>query len=85
MKKSKYKSNIKDNESFISAGILNVSPAKADEMCRDGAVILDIRGDYITAYKKFDVHEVIYFPEAGRQSTGFENLDRDRTYISIRL
>lgn len=81
MKKSKRNSIINEKESFISAGIPNVSPEEAHEMCRDGAVIIDIRGDYITSFKKFDVPEVIYFPKARPQSLNFENLENNRTYI----
>mgnify|MGYP005626911525 CR=1 FL=1 len=78
MRKSKHKT---ENEmSFTSAGIPNVSPEKAFEMCRSGAVIIDIRGDYITAYKKFDVPEVIYFPKAGK-SISPDKLNKERTYI----
>lgn len=67
-------------ESFYSGGIHNVSPAEAFEMCRSGAVIIDIRGKYITAYKKFGVPEVIYLPEAG-ESIPFDKLNKERTYI----
>lgn len=75
------KNDNRNKESFTTDSIPNVSPAKADEMCRNGAVIIDIRGDYITAFKKFDVPEVIYSPKAGRQSINFENLNKNRTYI----
>ncbi|MDZ7738063.1 MAG: hypothetical protein U5K32_03135 [Bacteroidales bacterium] len=78
MKKSNHK--IENDKSFTSAGIPNVSPEKAFEMCRSGAAIIDIRGDYITTYKKFDVAEVIYFPKTGK-SIPPDKLNKDRTYI----
>lgn len=79
MRKSNHK--IEYNKSFTSGGIPNLSPAKALGLCRAGAVIIDIRGDYITAFKKFDVPEVIYFTKGGRQNLNFENLDKNRVYI----
>lgn len=78
MRKSNHKT--KHNESFTSAGVPNLIPSKAAEICRSGAVIIDIRGDYITAFKKFDVPEVIYFPEPGK-SIPVKNLEKDKTYI----
>ncbi|MBS0010643.1 MAG: hypothetical protein KFF49_04495 [Bacteroidales bacterium] len=78
MKKSNHK--IKNTKSFTSAGIPNASPAKAFEMCRSGAAIIDIRGAYITTYKKFGVAEVFYFPKAGK-SLPPDKLNKDRTYI----
>lgn len=81
MKKSNYNKDNNNKKSFISAGTPNVSPEEAHKMCRNGAVIIDIRGDYITAFKKFDVPEVIYYPKVRPQSINFESLDRNRTYI----
>ncbi len=78
MRKSKHKSE--EDASFSSDGIPNVSPAKAIELCRSGAVIIDIRGDYITAYKKFKIPEVIYFPKAVK-TIPVDNLDKERIYI----
>jgi len=74
------KNDNKNKESFTVDSIPNVSPAKADEMCRIGAVIIDIRGNYITAYKKFDVPEMIYLPEAGKGIL-FDKLNKERPYI----
>ena len=52
----------KQEYGFISGGIPNVSPREALELCNKGAVIIDIRHSYITAFKKFDVKNVVYFP-----------------------
>ncbi|MDT8402114.1 MAG: rhodanese-like domain-containing protein [Bacteroidales bacterium] len=78
MRKSDHK--IENNKFFTSAGIPNVSPVQALEMCRSGAAIIDIRGDYLTAFKKFDVPDVIYFPEPGK-SIPFNSLEKEKTYI----
>lgn len=48
---------------FISAGFLNLTPRDAyDEAINNGAVIVDVREDYLTGYKQFDVPDVFYYP-----------------------
>ncbi len=78
MRKSGHR--IENNNSFTTNDSPKVSPAKAAEMCRSGAAIIDIRGAYLTAFKKFDVPEVIYLPEPGK-SIPFKNLEKKKTYI----
>jgi rhodanese-related sulfurtransferase len=45
-----------------SGGILNVSAREACLLCEKGAVILDVRRDFMNQYKIFDVEEIIYCP-----------------------
>ena len=66
---------------FIAQGIPNVTPKEALALCRDGAEIIDIRPDYTTAYKKFSVPKVHYFPR-NRGSVRTEELDQTKTYIA---
>lgn len=48
---------------FISSGFLNLIPRDAyDEAINNGAVIVDVREDYLTGYKQFDVPDVFYYP-----------------------
>lgn len=51
-----------DNYGFISSGIFNVSPGEALELCRKGAVIVDVREEYSYNFKKFDVPEILFIP-----------------------
>jgi rhodanese-related sulfurtransferase len=51
-----------DNYGFLSCGIFNVSPREAFEMCGKGAVIVDVREEYLNNFKNFDVQEILYFP-----------------------
>jgi sulfur dioxygenase len=51
-----------DNYGFLSCGILNVSPHEAFELCRKGAVIVDVREEYLNNFKNFDVPEVVFLP-----------------------
>jgi rhodanese-related sulfurtransferase len=70
----------KSHIGFIAQGIPNVTPKEAMDLCRKGAEIIDIRPDYTTAYKKFIVPMVIYFPR-NRGSIRMEELDKSKTYI----
>ena len=51
-----------DNYGFISSGILNISPCEAFELCGKGAVIVDVREEYLNNFKNFDVPEILFFP-----------------------
>jgi rhodanese-related sulfurtransferase len=51
-----------DNIGFMSCGILNVSPKEAFELSRKGAIIVDVREDYLNNFKNFDVLEILFFP-----------------------
>ena len=43
-------------------GMVHLWPAEALAEARGGALLVDIREDYDTDYKKFDVPEVLYIP-----------------------
>jgi sulfur dioxygenase len=51
-----------ENYGFLSSGIFNVSPNEAFELCGKGAVIVDIREEYLNNFKHFDVPEILYIP-----------------------
>ena len=55
-------SDLFDNYGFVSGGIYNVSPSEAFELCGKGAVIVDIREEYLNNFKKFDVTEILLLP-----------------------
>jgi rhodanese-related sulfurtransferase len=54
--------NLFDNYGIFSGGILNVSAREACELCKKGAVILDVRKETMNQYKVFDVEKVLYCP-----------------------
>lgn len=48
---------------FISSSFLNLTPRDAyDEAINNGAVLVDVREDYLTGYKQFDVPDIFYYP-----------------------
>jgi rhodanese-related sulfurtransferase len=54
--------NLFNNYGFISSEILNVSPREAFELCSKGAVIVDVREEYLNNFKNFDVPEILFIP-----------------------
>jgi rhodanese-related sulfurtransferase len=51
-----------DNIGFTAHGVLNLTPSESFELCRKGAVIVDVREEYITAFKIFRMAGVIFLP-----------------------
>jgi rhodanese-related sulfurtransferase len=51
-----------ENYGFESSGILNISPREAFELCSKGALIVDVREEYLNNFKNFDVPEILYIP-----------------------
>lgn len=49
---------------MVSGGILHVSPKETLELCSKGAVLIDVREEYMNCYKMFDVDELIFCPES---------------------
>src|SRR5450759_3552237 len=56
--------NLFENYGFFSCGILNVSPREAFELCGKGAIIVDVREEYLNNFKNFDVPEILFIPKS---------------------
>jgi rhodanese-related sulfurtransferase len=69
-----------NNYGFLSCGILNVSPGEAFKLCGEGAVIVDVREEYLNNFKNFDVPEVIFFP-ISKLAKGLSEIPQDRYLI----
>ncbi|MFZ4522704.1 MAG: rhodanese-like domain-containing protein [Bacteroidales bacterium] len=50
------------NTGFEGGGMLNVTPRQAVELCRKGAVLIDVREEYMNRFKRACVPEIIYCP-----------------------
>lgn len=69
-----------DGQGLCIKGMIHLSPKEAYTEARNGALILDIREEYDTDYKKFDVPEVLYCPY--RQFEEFaDRIPKDRALI----
>jgi rhodanese-related sulfurtransferase len=65
---------------FKSGGILNVTPRQALELCRKGALLVDVREADLSRFKMFDVPEIIYCPYSIMEET-FHNLPAGKPLI----
>jgi rhodanese-related sulfurtransferase len=54
--------NFKKNIGFFAHGILNLTPKESFELCKEGAIIVDVRESYLSNFKMFHVEKVIYMP-----------------------
>jgi len=45
-----------------SSDILHVSPREAVELCKRGALLVDVREEYMNRFKMFDVNDLIFCP-----------------------
>jgi len=51
-----------EGKGLFIKGMVHLSPQEAYHEAQNGALILDIREEYDTDYKKFEVPEVLYCP-----------------------
>jgi rhodanese-related sulfurtransferase len=55
--------NYFNTKAFNSNGIYNLSPLQAHQLCLEGAILVDVREEYLNRYKIFDVPELIFCPK----------------------
>lgn len=65
---------------IVSDGILNVSPKEAFELVKNGALIVDVREDYLGSFKTFDIPELICIPKSKLEEE-YTNLPVDKYLI----
>lgn len=65
---------------FLNEGIRNLTPRQALSLCQKGAVLIDVREDYMNRFKMFDVPEVIFCPYSILEES-LEELPSDRLLI----
>ncbi|HAN18583.1 MAG: hypothetical protein A2X13_13860 [Bacteroidetes bacterium GWC2_33_15] len=68
------------NTGIISSGILHVSAHEAFELCKKGAVIVDVREEYMIGFKMFDVEEAIFCPKSILEKK-YSELPKDKALI----
>ena len=65
---------------FKAHGVHNLTPGESYDLCSRGAVIVDVREQYLNNFKMFNVENVIYLPY--RELAGsYSDLPRDRLLI----
>ncbi len=60
--------------------IKHLTPAEAAEACAQGALLVDVREDYMNAFKTFDVPEIIRCPYSKIEHT-YQQLPKSRFLI----
>lgn len=65
---------------FKSCGIFNVSAREAFELCSKGAILVDVREEYFTSFKIFDVPRILCIPKS-RFEQEYSKLPRNKYLI----
>ncbi len=68
------------NVGISSSGILHVSAHEAIELCKKGAILVDVREEYMIGFKLFDVKEVIYCPKS-KIEENYTEIPKDKALI----
>ena len=69
-----------ENKGINCSGILSLSPREANELCSNGAIIVDVREEYMNQFKIFDVDEIIFCPRTELESN-YQKLPKDKALI----
>ena len=55
--------NYFEGKAGYANGIYNLSPLQAFKMCQEGAIIIDVREEYLNRFKIFDVPGLMFCPK----------------------
>ncbi|MDO9254097.1 MAG: rhodanese-like domain-containing protein [Bacteroidales bacterium] len=55
--------NYFEGKANYSNGIYNLSPLQAHKLCQEGAILVDVREEYLNRFKIFDVPDLIFCPK----------------------
>lgn len=47
---------------FFSHGVHNLTPGESFALCKKGAILVDVREDYMNSFKMFKADKVVYLP-----------------------
>ncbi len=67
-------------KAIYSNGIYNLSSLQADKLCQEGAIIVDVREEYLNRFKIFDVPGLIFCPKKSLLEM-LKNLPSDKPLI----
>ncbi len=65
---------------FFTNGVLNLTPKESLSLCERGAAIVDVREEYINAFKMFKVEKLFYLPFSQIEQL-YEQLPQDTPLI----
>jgi rhodanese-related sulfurtransferase len=65
---------------FFAHGVLNLTPKESYELCKKGALIVDVRELYMSSFKMFQIENVIYLPYSDLEKS-YRQLPSDKPLI----
>lgn len=68
------------NTGFFAHGVLNLTPKESFELCEKGAMIVDVREEYMNSFKMFKVEKIFYLPYSELDQY-FTDLPKDELLI----
>lgn len=69
-----------EGKANYSNGIYNLSPLQAYKLCQEGAILVDVREEYLNRFKIFDVPGLIFCPMKKLEEI-MSNLPMDKPLI----
>ena len=72
--------NLFKDKGISSSGMLHVSAQEAFELCKEGAIIVDVREEFMVGFKMFDVEKTIFCPKSMLEEK-YSELPKDRALI----
>jgi rhodanese-related sulfurtransferase len=64
----------------MAHGVLNLTPKESFELCEKGAIIVDVREEYMNSFKMFKVEKLFYLPFSELDQY-FSDLPEDKPLI----
>ena len=71
-----------ENKGIVSDGILNLSPCEALGACKKGAIIVDVREEYMNRFKMLDVDENFFCPYRILEEN-YQDFPKDKALIFV--
>ncbi len=65
---------------FTAHDVLNLTPKESYYMCQKGAIIVDVREEYMNSFKMFKVDRLIYLPFS-ELTHSYKELPKDKPLI----
>ena len=68
------------DKGILTSGILHLTPREAYELCQQGAILFDVREDFMGRFKTFDVEDLFFCPLSILEET-YHDIPKDKPLI----
>jgi rhodanese-related sulfurtransferase len=72
--------NLDQNPGFMAHDVLNLTPQESCNLCKNDAIIVDVREAYLSSFKMFHIDNIIYIPYSELPNC-FKELPKDKLLI----